>query len=331
MIENDALQRLRNKKNLLAFSGGADSTALFFLLARENIPFDIAIVDYGMRAQSKLEVAHAKELAALHNLTCHTLEAPKITTSFEATARKIRYDFFEELIARYGYENLLTAHHLGDRFEWMLMQFCKGAGCAELVGMQKVQKREGYTLMRPLLHLDKQELLNFLHANEIEYYKDESNDDERFKRNEFRHNISLPLLEKYLSGIKKSFEYLDEDANTLLEEIALEKMDDFAYFASTNNPRTDIFFIDKYLKTQGHLMSAHERELLKNEPSAVVGRKFLISRMRGYICIAPYEAKECAMPKEFKEKMRVLGVDPKLRCYLFTHAMACAKLQELLA
>jgi tRNA(Ile)-lysidine synthase len=331
MIETSSLELLRNKKNLLAFSGGADSTALFFLLLREKIPFDIAIVDYGVRAQSKLEAVHAKDLATLHNLTCHSYEAPKIENNFEATARKIRYDFFEELIAKHGYENLLTAHHLGDRFEWMLMQFCKGAGCAELVGMQRVQKREGYTLVRPLLHLDKQELLHFLHAGKIEYFKDASNDDERFKRNEFRHNVTLPLLEKYLGGIKKSFEYLDEDADALLVEVGLEHVEGLAYFVATNNPRTDIFFIDKYLKTQGHMISAAERELLKNEKSAVVGRKFSITHAKEYICIAPYEAKECNMPKEFKEKMRILGVDPKLRCYLFAHPLACAKLQALLA
>ena len=54
-------------------------------------------------------------------------EAPKIEKNFESSAREIRYGFFEELIQKYGYENLITAHHLGDRFEWMLMQFCKGA------------------------------------------------------------------------------------------------------------------------------------------------------------------------------------------------------------
>ena len=50
-------------KNLLAFSGGIDSTALFFMLLEQNIDFDMAIVDYGIRAQSKDEVAYAKELA----------------------------------------------------------------------------------------------------------------------------------------------------------------------------------------------------------------------------------------------------------------------------
>jgi tRNA(Ile)-lysidine synthase len=136
MVEEKILSKLRDKKNLLAFSGGADSTSLFFLLLENKIPFDIAIVDYNIRKQSKSEVAYAKELAKINNLKCHIYNAPKIEKNFEATAREIRYDFFEELIKKEHYTNLLTAHHLGDRLEWFLMQFCKGAGCVEITGMQ---------------------------------------------------------------------------------------------------------------------------------------------------------------------------------------------------
>ena len=63
MLNNSSLNLLKSKKNLLAFSAGVDSTALFFLLNDSNIDFDIAIVDYGLREQSKNEVAHAKNLA----------------------------------------------------------------------------------------------------------------------------------------------------------------------------------------------------------------------------------------------------------------------------
>ncbi|MDD3835568.1 MAG: ATP-binding protein, partial [Sulfurimonas sp.] len=53
MLEHSTLYQLRGKKNLLAFSGGVDSSALFFLLLGENIEFDIAIVNYKQRAQSE--------------------------------------------------------------------------------------------------------------------------------------------------------------------------------------------------------------------------------------------------------------------------------------
>ncbi|MDD2651776.1 MAG: tRNA lysidine(34) synthetase TilS [Sulfurimonas sp.] len=329
MVEESLLFKLRDKKNLLAFSGGADSTALFFLLLEHKIPFDIAIVDYGMREQSKEEVAYAQELAKTHNLKCHLHTAPKIEKNFEAKAREIRYAFFEKIIKKDGYENLLTAHHLGDRFEWMLMQFCKGAGCVELVGMQKEQKRDYYTLVRPLLHLDKKELLAYLEANKRVYFEDESNMDEDIKRNSFRHNYSLPLLEKYLGGIKKSFEYLDEDRTNLIEEIVVHVLDDFAYFKRSNNARTDIFAIDKYLKSRLYMLSAKERELLKNKSVLVVGRKFIVALGKEYIFITPFEQEAVKMDAKFKEACRILKIEPKLRPYLYKNSSAFLKVKEL--
>lgn len=331
MIDQNSLKLLTNKKNLLAFSGGVDSTALFFLLIEAKISFDIAIVDYQIRQQSKTEVQHAKELAKTYNLTCHTFTAPKITQNFEASARAIRYDFFHTLVDTYNYENILTAHHLGDRFEWMLMQFCKGAGCAELAGMKKVQKRDNYTLIRPLLHLDKQELFTYLHAKDIKYFIDESNFDESYKRNEFRNNITLPLLQKYLVGIKKSFEYIDLDVASLLKEIDVETIEDFGYLKTTSNTRNDIFIIDKYLKTKNYLLTANERKLLESETSIVVGRVFLIVKQDSFIFISPYNSVTSNMPKSFKEKMRRLKIDTKLRPYLFNNSMTCHKVEELLS
>ena len=85
------LSHLRDKKNLLAFSAGVDSSALFFLLVENHIKFDIAIVNYGTRENSDKEEAHAKVLAKTHKLFCHSIKAPKFDTHFEKQARDFRY------------------------------------------------------------------------------------------------------------------------------------------------------------------------------------------------------------------------------------------------
>ncbi len=331
MLETSSLDTLKCKKNLLAFSGGVDSTALFFLLLKQNIKFDIAIVNYNEREQSVKEVEYAKELASKHNLKCHILIAPKINKNFEAVAREIRYDFFEKLISSHNYDNLLTAHHLGDRFEWMLMQFCKGAGCAEIAGMLKVQKRDFYTLVRPLLHLDKQELYNYLTEEKIKYFEDETNLNEDIKRNSFRHNYSAPLLDKYLSGIKKSFDYIDEDRESLIPEVKIETLDHLTFFKSIENPRADIFIIDKILKSKLYMLSASEREQLKETKSLVVGRKFLVSSTEEFIFITPYSDTNLKMSHKFKEECRVLKITPKLRPFLYDNKIVFEKVKELLS
>ncbi len=329
MLKNSSLKLLRDQKNLLAFSAGVDSTALFFILVKNNIKFDIAIVNYNTRQQSKKELAYAKELAQTYNLKCHFFNADTIEKNFEARARELRYRFFEKIITQFSYDTLLTAHHLGDRFEWMLMQFCKGAGCAELAGMYFQEKRESYTLLRPLLHLQKQELLEFLEKYNIKYFEDESNDDESIKRNLFRHKYSTPLLQKYFKGIKKSFEYLDEDRKSLIKEADIHKVDAFAYFVSSHSKRNDIFIIDKYLKSQNYMLSAKERELLKNEETLIAGRRFVINQNQKFVFIVPY-IPSSNLPKKFKEKMRLLKIEPKMRGYLVQNKEATEQITQLL-
>ena len=151
MLHPSTLPLLQEGKNLLAFSGGVDSSALFFLLQQSNIDFDIAIVNYQTREQSLKEVAYARSLAEVFEKTCYVLETKLSEQNFEATARKTRYDFFASLIKDHGYNNLITAHQLDDRLEWLLMQLSKGAGLYELLGMQTIEKKDKYTLVRPLL------------------------------------------------------------------------------------------------------------------------------------------------------------------------------------
>lgn len=327
MLKNKAL--LQESKNLLAFSAGVDSTALFFLLLENNISFDIAIVHYHTRPQAEEEIAYARKLANEHGLKCYTHDAPKIEKNFEAQARAIRYDFFNSLIAEYNYTTLLTAHHLGDRFEWMLMQFCKGAGCVEISGMKPIEKRTSYTLVRPLLHLDKQELLEYLHTNEIKYFQDASNTDSKYKRNLFRHEHTNPLLAQYLQGIKKSFEYLDADVEELIEEIEVKRFKALAYFKKTHSTRSNIRAIDRYLKSKGRVISASERKLLEENSSVVISREYIVSKNGVYTFIAPY-VKATNMSKAFKEKFRILKIDPKLRGYLASDTDAEAFVSLLL-
>lgn len=314
MLQKQTKKLLFASKNLLAFSAGGDSTALLFLLLENGINFDIAIVDYGVREQSKEEVAYAKALAEEHGFGCYLKTASSIEKNFEATARKIRYDFFEELIEKYKYDTLLTAHHLGDRLEWFLMQFCKGAGCAELSGMQTIEQRENYKLVRPLLEYDKVELLNYLDQHNLKYFEDESNSDPKYTRNFFRHNFAQPLLEQYKDGIKRSFNYLDTDVDLLIDKLEPKVFKELAYF-KTQDKRSNLVNIDRYLKSIGHMITANEKLQLLEEESVVIGRKYIVAQTKKFVFIAPYK-QEVKLGKELKEKFRCLGVPVKLRSYL---------------
>ena len=306
---------LKNKKNLLAFSSGIDSSALFFLLLENNIKFDIAIIDYGIREQSKAEVAHAKAQSKQHKLFCHTIKAPKFDTHFESQARKFRYNFFETLIKEHSYDTLLTAHQLNDQLEWLLMRLTKGAGTSELIGLEPVSQRNGYTLIRPLLEQSKAELLHYLQSNDHPYFIDESNSDEKYERNKFRKQFSDPLMAEYKEGIKRSFDYLRKDKESLEKEFETIYLQKELMVIKLHTPSAKVKAADLALKELGYLLSASQRQEIEKEKSLVIGGKWAVETQDDILYITPYSTAD--MPKAFKEKCRVLKVPSKLRAYCF--------------
>jgi len=308
-----------NKKNLLAFSAGVDSSALFFLLIENNIKFDIAIVDYGVRKQSKEELKHAKSLAKTHKLFCHNIKAPHFKTHFETQARDFRYEFFDSLVTIEGYDNILTAHHLGDQLEWFLMRLTKGSGISELLGLEAISKRENYTLVRPLLSYSKDELLHYLHSNDYPYFIDESNTDEKYERNLFRKKFSDPLLLAYKDGIKRSFNYLHYDKKNLEKEFELLHSQKELRIIKLHTSTAKVKAADLTLKTLGYLLSASQREEIQKENSLVIGGLWSIELQESILYISPYLTTD--MPKDFKERCRIAKIPSKLRAYYFKESI----------
>jgi len=306
---------LQQNKNLLAFSAGVDSSALFFLLLENNIDFDIALVNYNLRENSIKEELHAIELAKKYNLKCYTIQAPSFENNFEKNARDFRYDFFDKIISKNSYDNLLTAHQLNDQLEWFLMRLTKGAGTTELLGLEPISKRKNYTIIRPLLNNSKDELLDYLELNNFPYFIDKSNFEEKYERNIFRRNFSDKLLAQYKDGIKRSFDYLREDKQNLFtgykEVFHYKEM----YVLSYQEDSIITRLVDKYLKILGYLLSGHQRKELKRESSIVFGGLWAVEIRDNYIYIAPYL--KINMPKKFKEECRKVKFPSKIRAYLY--------------
>ncbi len=304
-------------KNLLAFSAGVDSTALFFKLLAQNVKFDIAIVNYAQRDQSKDEIKYAKRLCTLYNKKCFLKNFPKDKKFSEKKARDFRYEFFETIIKDEKYDNLLTAHQLNDKFEWFLMQISKGAGLSELIGFKDVEKRDNYNLIRPLLQYSKQELEEYLQKQDIKYFVDETNFDHKYKRNKIRALYSDKFLDEFSAGVKKSFKYLDKDKNSLLKNITKHNKDKLTVF---NFDYADenilIRLIDKELKKRGILISEATRDEILTQKEIIVSDKIAVSITQYQIWIAP--KCDIVMTKEFKEKCRINKIPKNMRSYLFS-------------
>ncbi|MBD3792469.1 MAG: tRNA lysidine(34) synthetase TilS, partial [Campylobacterales bacterium] len=306
---------LLEKKNLLAFSAGVDSSALLFLLLEHHIPFDIALVNYGTRESSDAEEAHAKRLAQQYGFKCYTTQAPRFESRFEEQARGFRYAFFEELIKEEGYDTLLTAHQLNDQLEWLFMRLAKGAGLSEMLGLEAVSQKANYQLVRPLLEVSKEELLAYLKSNGYPYFIDESNEEVKYERNYFRKHFSDPLIAEYKEGIRRSFRYLKADQKRLEDQFEVICSEKQLHLIRLFASEAKVQAADMVLKKMGYLMSAAQREVLAGSKSLVIGGRWAIEAQNDLLYIAPYSTVD--MPKAFKEQCRRLNIPSKIRAYLF--------------
>jgi tRNA(Ile)-lysidine synthase len=304
--------------NLLAFSGGVDSSALFFMLLNK-IDFDIAIVNYHTRKQSQKEIEYAKYLAKKYDKKIYIKDCLLEKNNFEANARKCRYEFFEELSQKYGYQNLYLAHQLNDKFEWFLMQLSKGAGLKELLGMKKKEKRKYFTIHRPLLDYSREEILEYLHQNNIKYFIDSSNEDTKYKRNYFRKHFATKFVSEFKNGLKKSFCYLEEDRQILFQKDWQKQ--NLLYKFPISTPKIDIKKVDLILKELGYVLSSAQRnEIIKQNFSTIIANKFAIDNNQKEIFISPFI--KIKMDKKSKEKMRINKIPPKIRGYYLSSSIS---------
>jgi tRNA(Ile)-lysidine synthase len=324
MLNKFIKEFLKDNKNLLAFSAGVDSSALFLILLKERISFDIAFVNYNLREQSKLEEEYAKELAKKYDKKIYIASAPKFKSNFEAQAREFRYNFFKEIINKHNYANLLTAHQLNDKLEWFLMRFSKGAGISELSAMNEFGYKDGYNIIRPLLNYTKSELLELLEKESFKYFIDSSNFDKKYERNRFRPLVNT-LLKEGKKGFLKSFEILQNEQELINLSCQIIYRQKELLIAKVNNNLFIKNCVAKLLKELKYVISHKDREQFCYLTSAVIGRKWAIEIENNYIFIAPYI--KMPLTKDFKEKCRKAKIPPKIRGYIFKNNLDINKIK----
>lgn len=300
---------LRNKKSLLGFSYGLDSTCLFYLLLDLNINFDIAIINYNIRKNAALEVESAKKLAKKYNKKIYILNAKKLDSNFEARAREVRYTFFKKIIDEKNYSYLILAHQLNDRFEWFLMQFFKGAGLNNLLGFEN--EINGINIIRPLINTPRTQIKAFLKTRKIKYFSDKSNKNTAFLRNLIRKKYAKKMMKDYSRGIAASLSYLANERDLLFcNEI---KKNENIFRIEIKCDLQNLDSISKCAKKLGYVISKSQRdEIIKSRYCCILGDKIIIDCNKDFIFVAKNKPK-IAHPKSIRDSFRKAQIPPKIR------------------
>ena len=178
---------------VVAYSGGVDSHVLLHLCLQARLPLRAVHIHHGLQAEADVWGAHCENV-------CRQLGAAP-GESPEDAARNARYAALRETIQ--PNECLLSAHHRSDQAETLLLQLMRGAGPAGLASMPLLRSFGRGFHARPLLELDRAQLLEFAQRHDLRWIEDPSNTDLRYDRNYLRAEI-LPRMQQRWPGVEQS-------------------------------------------------------------------------------------------------------------------------------
>lgn len=204
-IENHQLLQL-NDKVIVGLSGGADSVALLHALSRLDYSCIAAHCNFHLRGEeSDRDETFALEEAKKLNIPFYkkdfdtTAYAEQNRISIEMAARELRYQWFEKLRQELDAQVIAVGHHQDDSIETFLLNVIRGTG---IRGLSGIHPKNGY-IIRPLLAVNRCEIVQWLTQQEIEYQTDSTNLSDEYTRNFIRLRV-LPLLKELNPAISEA-------------------------------------------------------------------------------------------------------------------------------
>lgn len=235
------------KKYLIAVSGGVDSVVLLDMLAKKHENILVAHFDHGIREDSKEDAIFVRQLAVKYGVKFFTKREELGANASEEKARRARYKFLRELSEKQN-ATIVTAHHLDDVVETIIINMVRGTGWR---GLAVLNAEDIY---RPLINFKKQEIINYAKQNNLKWREDSTNSLNVYMRNIVRHKIDLSNEQK------NELQILHQEQIRLAKEIKSEVTSLLKSIKNDNK-------ISRYFINSIDQASAYEiiRELTKGE------------------------------------------------------------------
>ncbi len=224
---------LKNKRILMTISGGIDSVVLSYLFFLLEYDIILAHCNFQLRAnESNEDERFVKDFG--QKLGIKTLIKRFDTSKFSAeskmntqlAARKLRYDWFEEIATENQCDYIATAHHADDNIETFIINLSRGTGLSGLLGIPEKNGK----IIRPLLIFSRDEITEFAKQHNLQWREDSSNETEKYVRNKIRHHI-LPVLKEihpsFLENFQQTQHYLAQSDQFIDENIEKIKKECF--------------------------------------------------------------------------------------------------------
>lgn len=333
---------LKERKFLIAISGGIDSVVLTHLCDSANLNVALAHCNFNLRGkESDADEDFVVNLAEDLNIEVFTQRfdteayAKDNKRSIQMAARELRYNWFEELSKQLQFDYILTAHHADDNLETFLINFTRGTGLEGLTGIPEINNK----FVRPLLPFSSEQIEAYANANNIKWREDSSNKSVKYLRNKLRHEV-VPILKEInpsllqsfqttLSNLNDTADIVEESTNAVLKR-AIETMNEhfitfkISEFKKVNNPKAYMFEV---FKSFGFTEWNDMVDLLDAETGKqVLSNTHRLIKNRDQLLLSPFKSK--AVVKEISISEHEAKKETPFGTLFFDEADAISKSEQ---
>ena len=272
----------KEDKVLVGVSGGPDSISLLNILYELGYNICTAHINHGLRENAGNDEKYVVEFCEKRNIPCFVkrvkLNEIESDMTTEELGRKVRYDFFNEIMEKENCTKIATAHNANDNAETVLMNMIRGTGLSGLKGIEILREN----IIRPILEITRAEIEAYCESENLNACHDESNDETIYTRNKIRLEL-IPYIEKNINSnivnninrmseiILEEEEFLNKQANKAYEDSLIAEEDGrtvcnlkkFNSFESVIQKRLIIKYITKTLGNAKDIEKVHIEDILK--------------------------------------------------------------------
>lgn len=228
-------------KIVLGVSGGPDSISMLNILyeLKEKLGISLIVchINHGLRKNAKRDEEFVKRYCENRKIEFHVLhadiakQAKNEKKGLEETGRKVRYEFFNEMLQKTNSNKIAIAHNKNDNAETIIMNMLRGTGINGLKGIEA----KNTIYIRPLIGSDRQKIEEYCIQEKLNPVKDETNDENEYNRNKIR-NIVIPYIkEEFNSNIIESLNRLSDIAKEEIEYIKISTEEAYKKILVTEN------------------------------------------------------------------------------------------------
>ena len=221
---------------VVGVSGGPDSICLLHVLNdlknELNFKIYVAHINHMIRKEADEETEYVKKFCKNIGVECFAKKidvieiAKELKMGTEEAGRKIRYDFFEEVLKYTNSNKIATAHNNNDKVETIIMNILRGSGIAGLKGLDPIRENK---FIKPLIEISREEIEAYCEENKLAPRIDKSNNENIYTRNKVRNSVIPYIKKEFNPNILKTINRLSEVAteeNEYLDKITIQTFDE---------------------------------------------------------------------------------------------------------